>query len=140
MVEQNTSLMAPIVVLRRPVVIEEALTVDVVTAPPGAFSVEKVPIPAVIVEAVILLKSTLPGNTKLDTLRVDVVIPLVVKLDIYPVCVLIFALFIVLAFIVLTLSGSGMTILPLETLIVEKVPTDALILVATMLAVVNLPV
>jgi hypothetical protein len=140
MVEQNTSLMAPIVVLRRPVVIEEALTVDVVTAPPGAFRVEKVPIPAVIVEAVILLKSTLPGNTKLDTLRVDVVIPLVVKLDIYPVCVLIFPLFIVLAFIVLTLSGSGMTILPLETLIVEKVPTDALILVATMLAVVNLPV
>jgi len=128
------------VVLRRPVVIEEALTVDVVTAPPGAFRVENVPIPAVTVEAVILLKLTLPGNTKLDTLRVDVVIPLVVKLDIYPVCVLIFPLFIVLAFIVLTLSGSGMTILPLETLIVEKVPTDALILVATMLAVVNLPV
>ena len=63
-VEAKTSLITPVVVLRRPLLMVDAPTVDTETAALGAFSVEKLPIPAVIVETVILLKPALPGKTK----------------------------------------------------------------------------
>jgi hypothetical protein len=125
-VETNISLIDATTVLRRPVVIDEAVTLDVVTAPEGAFSVEKLPTLAVIVEAVILLKLTLPGSEKLDTVRVDAVIALAVRLDTPRLEMDPVPAFIVLTLIVLTLSGSGTLTEPLETLMVEKLPTLAL--------------
>ena len=63
-VDVKSSLATATLVLRRPVLMVDAATVDTPILALGAFSVEKLPIPAVIVETVILLKPALPGKTK----------------------------------------------------------------------------
>jgi len=110
-VDVKISLATATVVLRRPLLMVDAPTVDTETAALGAFSVEKLPIPAVIVDAWMLLKPALPGKIKFWAEIVDVIISLVFILEMNPWR----------AMIVLTVSGSGTPKLPVETFRVEKV-------------------
>jgi hypothetical protein len=89
-VDANTSLMIPVVVLRRPVVIVEAVTVEALTTPPplnpGAFrvetfSVEMLPKPAFILEVLMLDNVILFPILNVDTLRVEVVMLPALRLD-----------------------------------------------------------
>lgn len=139
-VEAKASLMTAVVVLTKPVVIVEADTVEVVTDPAGAFSVEKLPTPAVIVpeemlemfsvdmlakpayrvEAAKELRfKTLP-RAKLDTFRVDAVIELVRIEEMFAADTFAIVALTVLAFSVLTLSGSVNVPVPVDTNIVEN--------------------
>jgi hypothetical protein len=91
-----------VIVLTEPVLIEEVVTVETATLPPGAFRVEKVPTPAVIVPEEILetfkldilarpafivdtfkeLRFKLLPRAKVDIFSVEVVISFALKLDI----------------------------------------------------------
>jgi hypothetical protein len=144
----KTSLITPIVVLRRPVVIDEVVTVDVliVLPPPnpGAFRVENVPISAtidpvdmleifivealikstLIVEPVSVPKTKLDGNTKEEIDTVEKLPNDALILD-----VVIALVVILLVWIELITSGSGTTSPPPikidDTLRVDKTPALA---------------